>query len=119
MSVFFIFLPSKSLPFVYNVSVALVGIWMSLSICSFLIKKEWVVNHILYYGRYTYSIYLLSWFVQYSTKIIAVNVFHLNMETCIILLCFMGLIVPIAFDKIIDKIDYNRKYKWLRLIIGY
>lgn len=92
---------------------------MTLSVCSCLIKKEWVVGHILPYGRYTYSIYLLSWFGQYATKFITVNILHLQIIVCIILLFFMGLIVPIAIDKVIDRLDNGRRYKWLRLIIGY
>lgn len=118
LSVLFILLPSSTF-FAYNVIVALVGIWMTLSICSSLIKRDWVVNHILSYGRYTYSIYLLSWFGQYATKFIAVNILHLHITICIVLLFFMGLIVPIATDKAIDRLDNGRKCKWLRLIIGY
>ena len=118
LSVLFILLPSSTF-FAYNVIVALVGIWMTLSICSSLIKRDWVVNHILSYGRYTYSIYLLSWFGQYATKFIAVNILHLHITICIVLLFFMGLIVPIAIDKVIDRLDNGRRYKWLRLIIGY
>lgn len=114
----FILLPSSTfLPI--RLFVALVGIWMTLSVCSCLIKKEWVVSHILSYGRYTYSIYLLSWFGQYATKYIAVNILHLQIIVCIVLLFFMGIIVPIATDKVIDRMDNGRRYKWLRLIIGY
>lgn len=114
----FILLPSSTF-FAYKVIVALVGIWMTLCVCSCLIKKEWVVSHILSYGRYTYSIYLLSWFGQYATKYIAVNILHLQITVCIVLVFFMGLIVPIAIDKVIDRLDDGRRYKWLRLIIGY
>ena len=88
--------------------------------CLFLFnKKKWVVSHILSYGRYTYSIYLLSWFGQYATKFIAVNILHLQIIVCVVLLFSMGLIVPIAIDKVIDRLDNGRRYKWLRLIIGY
>lgn len=105
--------------FVYKVVTALIGIWMSLSVCLFLIRKEWVINKVIPYGRYTYSIYLLSWFGQYATKIITVNVLHLNIWICIILLFIMGLLFPIMVDKIIDVLDNGRKYKLLRLIVGY
>ncbi len=118
LSVLFIILPSSTF-FAYKVIVALVGIWMTLSICSSLIKRDWVVNHILSYGCYTYSIYLLSWFGQYATKFVAVNILHLHIIICIVLLFLMGLIVPIATDKAIDRLDNGRKCKWLRLIIGY
>lgn len=103
----------------YKVVTALIGIWMSLSVCLFLIRKDWVINKAIPYGRYTYSIYLLSWFGQYATKIITVNVLHLNIWICIILLFIMGLLFPIMVDKIIDILDNGRKYKLLRLIVGY
>lgn len=117
LSVHLSFTPIDS--FGYKVVIALIGIWLSLSVCLYFIKKDWVVNHVLPYGRYTYSIYLLSWFGQYATKIVVVNVLHLNMWICIMLLFFMGLFVPIAIDKMIDRVDRDRKNKWLRLIVGY
>lgn len=105
--------------FWYKVAAAFAGIWMSLSVCIYLVKREWIAIHIIPYGRYTYSIYLLSWFGQYAAKIIAVNVLHLNMLVCIMLLFVMGLLVPIIVDRIVDRLDAGRKYKWLRLIVGY
>lgn len=92
---------------------------MSLSVCIYLVKREWIAIHVIPYGRYTYSIYLLSWFGQYAAKIIAVNVLHQNMLVCIMLLFVMGLLVPIIVDRIIDRLDVGRKCKWLRLIVGY
>lgn len=117
LSVSLTFLPMDF--FWYKVVAALIGIWMSLSVCHYLIKKEWIVNLLLPYGRYTYSIYLLSWFGQYATKILVVNMLHLSMWICIVLLFLMGLLVPIIVDRIIDRLDNGRSYKWLRLIVGY
>ena len=117
LSVLLTFISIKS--FWCRAIAALIGIWMSLSVCIYLVKRKWVVGHVIPYGRYTYSIYLLSWFGQYAAKIIAVNVLHLNMWVCIMLLFAMGLFVPIIVDRIIDRLDAGRKYKWLRLIVGY
>lgn len=105
--------------FWYKVVTALIGIWMSLSVCLCLVKNEWVISHILPCGRYTYSIYLLSWFGQYATKIIVVNILHLNVWICITSLLLMGLLFPIVVDKVIERLDSDHKYKWLRLIVGY
>lgn len=52
---------------------AIVGIIMSVELCAVLLKSNWVNNKILPYSKYTYSIYLLSWFGQYAVKILFVN----------------------------------------------
>lgn len=119
LSVLLILINTNSQPFVYKIVAAVVGIWVSLSVCSYLARKEWIIKNILPYGDYTYSIYLLSWFGQYSTKIIVVNILHLNMIVSIVSLFFMGIVVPILIDKTIGKFDCNYKCKWLRMIVGY
>ena len=61
----------------------------------------------------------MSWFGQYATKIIVVNILHQNAYITIPLLFIIGVAVPIIIDKVVDKIDSNRRCQWLRLVIGY
>jgi fucose 4-O-acetylase-like acetyltransferase len=119
LSVGLVYAPVDSLSFAYRVAAALVGIWMTLSLCSVLGRNSFVKDRILPFSRYTYSIYLLSWFGQYATKIVVVNILHLNAFVCIPLLFVMGVAVPLVIDKAVDKIDSNRKCRWMRLVIGY
>ena len=52
---------------------ALIGIIMSVSLAVVVLKSEWINNNILPLGKYTYSIYLLSWFGQYAIKILVLT----------------------------------------------
>lgn len=57
---------------------ALIGLMMSIQLCSMLLKCNWVEKCLLSLGKYTYCIYLLSWFGHYAAKIVLVNVLHVH-----------------------------------------
>lgn len=96
---------------------ALIGVTMSVLLATILLRSEWIKNSILPLGRYTYSIYLLSWFGQYAIKILVVNVLNLHWGLVVPLMFLFGLLIPIAICKIVEASQLFNK-KWIRIIIG-
>lgn len=98
---------------------ALVGIWMSISLCNVVLKNNCVGNYLLNYSKYTYSIYLLSWFGQYAAKIVIINILHLHWSICVMAMFSCGLLFPIIVDRMVDRIAKLQNCRALHLIIGY
>ncbi len=96
---------------------ALIGVTMSVLLATSLLMSNWINNNILPLGRYTYSIYLLSWFCQYAIKILVVNVLNLHWGLVVPLMFVFGLLIPIAICKIVEASQLFNK-KWIRVIIG-
>lgn len=96
---------------------ALIGVIMSVLLATSLLRSEWIDNNILPLGRYTYSIYLLSWFGQYAIKILVVNVLNLHWGLVVALMFVFGLLIPITICKIVEASQLLNK-KWIRVIIG-
>lgn len=96
----------------------IVGIWMSLSVCTMALKSDWVNRCILPFGDKTYSIYLLSWFGQYAAKVVVINILDLHWTVCVVAMFVGGIVVPLFVDWIVDKTKLGN-YKPVRLIIGY
>ena len=96
---------------------ALIGVTMSVLLATILLRSEWIKNSILPLGRYTYSIYLLSWFGQYAIKILVVNVLNLHWGLVVPLMFVFGLLIPIAICKIVESSQLLNK-RWIRIIIG-
>ena len=96
---------------------ALIGVTMSVLLATSLLRSNWINKHILPLGRYTYSIYLLSWFGQYAIKILVVNVLNLHWGLVVPLMFVFGLLIPIAICKIVEASQLLNK-KWIRIIIG-
>ena len=96
---------------------ALIGVTMSVLLAISLLRSNWINKHILPLGRYTYSIYLLSWFGQYAIKILVVNVLNLHWGFVVPLMFVFGLLIPIAICRIVEASQLLNK-KWLRIIIG-
>ena len=96
---------------------ALIGVTMSVLLAISLLRSNWINKHILPLGRYTYSIYLLSWFGQYAIKILVVNVLNLHWGLVVPLMFVFGLLIPIAICKIVEASQLFNK-KWIRIIIG-
>ena len=90
---------------------------MSVSLAVVVLKSEWINNTILPLGKYTYSIYLLSWFGQYAIKILVVNVLNLHWGLVVPLMFVFGLLIPIAICKIVESSQLLNK-RWIRIIIG-
>ena len=96
---------------------ALIGIIMSVSLAVVVLKSEWINNNILPLGKYTYSIYLLSWFGQYAIKILVVNVLILHWGFVVPLMFVFGLLIPIFICRIVESSQLLNK-RWIRIIIG-
>ena len=96
---------------------ALIGMMMSVLLATSLLKSEWVNCNVLPLGRYTYSIYLLSWFGQYAIKILAVNLLNLHWGFVVPLMFIFGLLIPMAICRIVEASKLLNK-KWLRTVIG-
>lgn len=62
-------------------------------------------------GTYSYDIYLLSYFVQIPTRILCFSVIGMPYVLCVILMFFMGVIVPyIGAKYIIRKVNILSKF---------
>ena len=98
---------------------ALVGLLMSVQLCSMLLKSEWVQKYILPTSKYTYSIYLLSWFSQYAVKVALMDIMHIHWAIAVVAMFVAQVVVSIMVCMIVDKVEWLGNKKWLRLIIGY
>ena len=105
--------------FVVNVLCAVTGLFFSISLCAFFLKFDFVRNKILFFSKYTYSIYLLSWFAQYGTQFIFLNILHFPWYWVVIILFIFQIVLPICICKFIDSTYWLSNQKWLRLVIGY
>lgn len=104
---------------IVNMVRAIIGILMSIQLCSLLLDNAWIQQYILPMSNFTYAIYLLSWFGQYAVKIITVNILNLHWSIVVLSMFIAGLLIPILVCKIVDRYSILRNQKWLRLIIGY
>ena len=104
---------------IVNIVKAIIGILMSIQLCSLLLDNAWIQQYILPMSNFTYAIYLLSWFGQYAVKIITVNILNLHWSIVVLSMFIAGLLIPILICKIVDRYSILRNQKLLRLIIGY
>lgn len=98
---------------------ACAGILFSIALCSGLLRNDGLSSKFLSVSAYTYSIYLLSKFGQIPARILSLHFLHLHWLSCIVLMFFCGLLVPIAVCKAFEKINCLQKASWLRLVIGF
>ncbi len=98
---------------------AIVGIWMSISLCNVVLRINRFGDYLISFSKYTYSIYLFSWFGQYAAKIIIINILHLHWSFCVMAMFICGLLLPIIVDRIVDRIAKLQNCRALHLIIGY
>ena len=91
---------------------------MSISLCSCLLKLSFTYNYIIPLSKYTYSIYLLSWFGQYAAKVIFVNILNFNWLVVVIAMFIAGIILPLVVCFAVEKVECLSKQRWLRLVIG-
>jgi len=97
----------------------LIGVFFSMSLCSLMLKSERVAGLLLPFSKYTYSIYILSWFGQYAAKIACINILHLHWAIAVVAMFVCGIVVPWLVDRIVDKCKPLSESKAVRLIIGY
>lgn len=98
---------------------AISGLVFSVTFCSFLLKFDFIHHYFLGFSKYTYSIYLLSWFAQYGAQFIFLNILHFPWYWVVALLFVFQIILPIFACKLIDSNDWLSKQKFLRLVVGY
>lgn len=96
-----------------------VGIMMSIFLCSVLLRSDKLTCWILPYSKYTYSIYILSWFGQYAAKVACINILHLHWAIAVVAMFVCGIWIPLLIDWIVDKCKLLSESKAVRLIIGY
>ena len=95
----------------------LAGVWMSISLCSMILRSSKIRGFLLPFSKYTYSIYLLSWFGQYAAKVLLINILHLHWSIAVVAMFICGIAVPLVVDKCVDR--WFKDNKAIRLIIGY
>lgn len=76
-----------------------------------------ISGFLLPFSKYTYSIYLLSWFGQYAAKVLFINILHLHWSIAVVEMFICGIVVPLVVDKCVDR--WFKDNKAIRLIIGY
>lgn len=97
----------------------LVGIALSLSLCSVVLRYEKLSGWLLKWSDKTYSIYILSWFGLYASKVVCINILHLHWAIAVAAMFVFQLIVPLVIDWIVDRCKPLNESKVVRLIIGY
>lgn len=70
-------------------------------------------------AKYTYCIYLLSWFGHYAAKIVLVNFLSVHWAIVVIGMFVAGLLFPLIVCKLVMRFAWLNKQNWLHLIIGY
>ena len=97
---------------------AIIGVWFSMVLCNTLLDSEFVNKKVLPFGDITYTIYLMSFFGQYTAKAIIVNVMHLQWGFCVIGMFIGGMIFPLIVYKIYIKTNQFGGNNFLRILIG-
>lgn len=116
-----VYIMTINTPYSNNLKIvrAIIGILMSIQLCVLLLDNKWIRKFVQPMSKYTYSIYLLSWFGQYAVKIIVVNMLNLHWLFVVLFMFIAGIIIPIWICKIVEGNPMLNKKKWLRLVIGY
>lgn len=92
----------------WNFITALTGSMLCINI-SYLIVNNKIGELFKYIGKYSYDIYLFSWFFQTGTRVILFQMLHLNYTLVTIIMCLVGF-MPIALSKLIlNKIPILNK----------
>ena len=98
---------------------AFIGILLSIQLCLLLLNNKFIQKKVSPMSKYTYSIYLLSWFGQYAVKILVVNILGIHWILVVLLMFVGGVVFPICICKIIERKSILGKQTWLRLVVGY
>lgn len=116
----FLLLESVDTPikYLWKVLFAVIGIFFSMSLCNLLLESETIRIYILPFGDITYTIYLMSFFGQYTAKVLAVNILHLSWPFWVLSMFIGGLLFPLVVYKIYNISNEFGDNKFLRIIIG-
>ena len=120
ISIAWLFMPHSScfLNYIVKIASAITGIAFSVCFCKTLLSFKCVCDKILPLGDMTYTIYLMSFFGQYATKIFVVNMLHLHWGICVISMFCAGMIFPVFIYKFCKQNSVLQNNKLVRLIIG-
>ena len=97
---------------------AIIGVCFSMALCSTLLKNDFVNQRILPFGNITYTIYLMSFFGQYSVKVVVWNVLHLNWPVLVSFMFIGGLIFPLIVYWLYIKTNNFGGNKFVKILIG-
>ena len=104
--------------FIYKVLFSIIGIYFSLSLCNVLLELEAIRNYILPFGDITYTIYLMSFFGQYTAKALVVNILHLSWPFWVVSMFIGGLFFPLIVYKIYKSTNEFGGNRFLKIVIG-
>lgn len=119
LSIVLVFIELPIARWICNILRALIGLLLSLQFCSILQNYDSVIKRLLPLAKYTYCIYLLSWFGHYAAKIVLVNFLNVNWAVVVIGMFIAGLVFPLIVCKSVMRFARLNKQNWLHLIIGY
>lgn len=107
-----------SFTYLLKVVFAVIGVWFSMVLCNTLLDSDFVNKKVLPFGDITYTIYLMSFFGQYSMKAIIVNILHLHWSWCVIGMFIGGIVFPLIVYKIYKVTNQFGGNMFLKVIIG-
>lgn len=85
---------------------SVMGIYLTLVTSTKIIKYNLVANVIEEFGRYSFDIYIISWFVQIPIRVILFTILKIDYTNIMILMFILGLAIPYYVSKVV-----LRKYK--------
>ena len=97
---------------------SILGIYFSMSLCNVLLESEVIRNYLLPFGDITYTIYLMSFFGQYSAKAFVVNILHLSWPFWVVSMFIGGLVFPLIVYKIYQSTNEFGGNRFLKIVIG-
>lgn len=104
--------------YLWKIVFAIVGIVFSMSLCCVLLELKTIRPYVLPFGDITYTIYLMSFFGQYSTKALVVNILHLPWPFWVISMFIGGLVFPLLVYWIYKSTNEFGGNKFLKIVIG-
>ena len=106
--IFYIYYPGIRKVELFEVAMSFSGILFCFSVIKHLPLSFSVL------GKYSYQIYLLSWFPQIFVRVVFGQVFFVNIWISVFLSILAGLVLPIVASNIIERINN----KWLSKAFG-
>lgn len=111
---------SANMPINYLLKIlfAITGIGFSMSLCSVLLEQKTIRKYVLPFGDITYTIYLMSFFGQYSAKALVVSILHLSWPFWVVSMFMGGLVFPLLVYWIYKSTNDFGGNKFLKIVIG-
>ena len=105
----------KSIPFVYDIILPIIGSWFIITLSLILEKYDnnIIVKYIDYSGRYSLQFYLLT-FAYPIIRVVIVSILHITNPVIIVISVFLLQLIAITVI-----IEITRRIKWLKIPCGY